>query len=349
MGFFMQHDLLIVGFGLAGWALTEVLKQEGKSFVVFDAENKSSSSVATGIYNPVVLKRFTAVSNAQELMNFSIPYYSNKANGNFQHPMSIYRVFAKAAEQNIWTEALDKPALSSYLSGDIHKHTLNNIASPHGCGEVLHTGRIDTNGILTYSRKKLTQNNSFHQEQFDYDALKIANDRVVYKQWNARYIVFAEGVGIKHNPWFATLPIVPNKGEWIEVLCKGLELSKIVKGSVFFVPLGNDRYRVGATYARTFESLAPTTENKVWLMKQFKKYINVPFEVLFHNAGLRPTVPDRRPIVGRHPQFSSLSCINGLGSRGVLWAPYLASLLVKHLYANALLPDELHLRRFMYP
>jgi flavin-dependent dehydrogenase len=32
----MQHDVLIVGFGLAGWALTEVLKQEGKSFVVFD-------------------------------------------------------------------------------------------------------------------------------------------------------------------------------------------------------------------------------------------------------------------------------------------------------------------------
>tara|TARA_B100001057_G_C22065816_1_gene650038 strand:+ start:373 stop:495 length:123 start_codon:yes stop_codon:yes gene_type:complete len=34
----MQHDVLIVGFGLAGWALTEVLKQEGKSLVVLDAE-----------------------------------------------------------------------------------------------------------------------------------------------------------------------------------------------------------------------------------------------------------------------------------------------------------------------
>jgi cation diffusion facilitator CzcD-associated flavoprotein CzcO len=49
VGFFMQHDVLIVGFGLAGWALTEDLKQEGKSFVAFDAEKKSSSSVATGI------------------------------------------------------------------------------------------------------------------------------------------------------------------------------------------------------------------------------------------------------------------------------------------------------------
>ena len=342
----MQRDVLIVGFGLAGWALTEALSKQGISFVVFDPLKRSSSSVATGIYNPVVLKRFTAVSHAQELMDFSIPYYANIANGDFQHPMSIYRVFSKAAEQNNWMEALDRPGLGPYLASDIH-NIYNNIAAPHGFGEVLHTGRIDTNGLLTHARKKLTQNDSFVQEQFDYDTLKIANEGVVYKQWSARHIVFAEGVGITHNPWFATLPIVSNKGEWIEVLCNGLELSQIIKGSVFIVPLGDDRYRVGATYSRTFESPAPTAENKAWLMDQFKKYVNLPFEVLFHGAGLRPTVPDRRPIVGRHPKFPFLSCINGLGSRGVLWAPFLADLLVKHLYANTFLPDELKIRRFM--
>ena len=123
----------------------------------------------------------------------------------------------------------------------------------------------------------------------------------------------------------------------------------MIKGSVFIVPLGNNRYRVGATYARTFEGSTPTAANRTWLINQFQKYTKLPFEVLFHGAGLRPTVPDRRPIVGRHPQFSWLSCINGLGSRGVLWAPYLASLLVKHLYTNAFLPDELQIRRFMRP
>jgi glycine/D-amino acid oxidase-like deaminating enzyme len=202
---------------------------------------------------------------------------------------------------------------------------------------------------LCYASSKLARINSFVQEQFGYDALKITNEGVVYKQWSARHIVFAEGVGVKYNPWFASLPIVPNKGEWLEVSCNGLQLLHIIKGSVFIVPLGNDRYRVGATYERNFESLAPTVENKIWLMNQFKKYTDLPFEVLFHGAGLRPTVPDRRPIVGRHPKFPSLSCINGLGSRGVLWAPFLAGLLVKHLYTNAFLPDELQIRRFMRP
>ena len=342
----MQRDVLIVGFGLAGWALAEELKRQGISFIAFDPLKNSSSKIATGIYNPVVLKRFTAVSHAQELMALSIPFYANTANGKFQHPMSIYRVFAKDAEQNNWMEALDRLAVSPYMAKDIHID-FNNISAPHGFGEVQHTGRIDTNGLLRYASSKLARINSFVQEQFDYDALKITNEGVVYKQWSARHIVFAEGVGVKYNPWFASLPIVPNKGEWLEVSCMGLQLSHMIKGSVFIVPLGNDRYRIGATYARTFESLAPTAENKAWLMNQFKKYTSLPFEVLFHGAGLRPTVPDRRPIVGRHPKFPSLSCINGLGSRGVLWAPFLASLLVKHLYASALIPDELQIRRFM--
>jgi hypothetical protein len=342
----MQHDVLIVGFGLAGWALTEVLKQQGKSFVVFDSEKKSSSSVATGIYNPVVLKRFTPVSHAQELMNFSIRFYANVANGIFQHPMSIYRVFAKAAEQNNWMEALDKPVLSPYMSNKIHNH-IHNIVAPHGFGEVLHTGRIDINGLLRYASRKLAIISSFYQEKFDYDILKISNDGVAYKQWTAKHIVFAEGVGVKHNPWFATLPIVSNKGEWLEISCQGLQLSHMIKGSIFIVPLGNDRYRVGATYARAFESSTPTAANRTWLIDQFQKYTKLPFEVLFHGSGLRPTVPDRYPIVGIHPNYRSLSCINGLGSRGVLWAPFLADQLVKHLYSDFSIPVNLNASRFM--
>jgi glycine/D-amino acid oxidase-like deaminating enzyme len=261
--------------------------------------------------------------------------------------MSIHRVFTKAAEQNKWIEALDKPALSPYMSSKLHENDIYNIVAPHGFGEVLHTGRIDVNGLLHHARHNLARTHSFVQEQFDYNALKITDEGVAYKQWTARHIVFAEGLGVKHNPWFATLPIIPNKGEWLEVLCKGLQLTQMIKGSVFIVPLGNNRYRVGATYARTFEGSTPTAANRTWLINQFQKYTKLPFEVLFHGAGLRPTVPDRRPIVGTHPNFRSLSCVNGLGSRGVLWAPFLADLLVKHIYLNTSLPSNLQARRFM--
>jgi hypothetical protein len=232
------------------------------------------------------------------------------------------------------------------MSNKIHNH-IHNIVAPHGFGEVLHTGRIDINGLLRYASRKLAIISSFYQEKFDYDILKISNDGVAYKQWTAKHIVFAEGVGVKHNPWFATLPIVSNKGEWLEISCQGLQLSHMIKGSIFIVPLGNDRYRVGATYARAFESSTPTAANRTWLIDQFQKYTKLPFEVLFHGSGLRPTVPDRYPIVGIHPNYRSLSCINGLGSRGVLWAPFLADQLVKHLYSSISIPVNLQASRFM--
>lgn len=347
VGFFMQHDVLIVGFGLAGWALTEMLKQEGKSFVVFDPQKESSSSVATGIYNPVVLKRFTAINRAQELMDYSIPFYARNVHANLLHNMPIHRVFATAAEQNKWAEASDKPALRAYLHDAVLANALPYIKAPNGLGEMQQTGWINTMQLLTNAHQRLTQDGFFVSENFDYASLVIKDDGVQYKEWRATQIIFAEGVGVKHNPWFSELPVIPNKGEWLVVLCKGLQLKHIIKGSVFIVPLGNDTYRVGATYARVFEDLNPTAQNKAWLVAQFKKYVSLPFEVVSHGAGLRPTVTDRKPIIGKHPQYPQLSCVNGLGSRGVLWAPFLAKLLIGRVFDDAFVPNDLCLSRFM--
>lgn len=57
----MEVDYIIVGCGLAGIAFCEQLRQNNKSFVVFDNSSQHSSTVAAGLYNPVILKRFTEV------------------------------------------------------------------------------------------------------------------------------------------------------------------------------------------------------------------------------------------------------------------------------------------------
>lgn len=341
----MQRDVLIVGFGLAGWALTEVLKKQGISFVVFDPLETSSSKAATGIYNPVVLKRFRAVGQAKALMETSMPFYSQPQYVNFKHTMSIFRVFADAAEQNKWTIASDNTELSPYLVATTP--TLNtHIKSPFGLGKVHHTGWINTVALLTVAQRMLESDGCFVSETFNYKALSVCSNGVSYRNWNATRVVFAEGVGVAHNPWFSKLPIIPNKGEWLIVSCKGLDLDNIVKGSVFIVPLGSDVYRVGATYERVFDHTLPSKTGKDWLVAQFKKVVDLPFEVLHHGAGLRPTTPDRKPIIGQHPNHDNLWCVNGLASRGVLWAPYLASLLVEVLKGTQTIPETLHVRRF---
>lgn len=343
----MQRDVLIVGFGLAGWALTKALKRQGISFVVFDAQKNSSSKVATGIYNPVVLKRFRSIWNAKTLMEHSIPFYTQSNSEGVVHQMPIHRVLASVSEQNDWVVAADKPDLCHYLNPKISPNTNSGVHAPFGLGIVEHTGWIDTNRLLTIAQKELEQQNDFVTEAFDYNLLDISAKDMRYKGVKINHVIFAEGVSVQQNPWFSALPIISNKGEWLLVLCKGLALKNILKGSVFIVPLGGDHYRVGATYVRSFKNNLPTNEGKTWLIRQLKKITPLPFEILYHGVGFRPTVPDRKPIMGQHPTYDNLWCLNGLGSRGVLWAPYLATTLVAALHNGVAIPENVHLSRYL--
>ena len=70
----MQVDYIVVGLGLAGLAFTKELEEHNKSFIVFEDGSQNSSIVAGGMYNPVILKRFTAVWNAVEQLKVAIPF-----------------------------------------------------------------------------------------------------------------------------------------------------------------------------------------------------------------------------------------------------------------------------------
>ena len=71
----MKVDYIIVGCGLAGISFCEQLKANKKSFLVFDDNSQSSSVVAGGLYNPVVLKRFTSVWKSKEQLQLCLSMY----------------------------------------------------------------------------------------------------------------------------------------------------------------------------------------------------------------------------------------------------------------------------------
>jgi glycine oxidase len=67
-------------------------------------------------------------------------------------------------------------------------------------------------------------------------------------------------------------------------------------------------------------------------------------EVLEQASGVRPTSRDRRPILGRTAPHEAV--FNGLGSRGVLLAPWCARHLAAHLFDGAPLDPEVDAARF---
>ena len=70
-------DYLIIGSGLAGISFAETALLNNKNIFVVDCGQNSSSKVAAGLYNPVILKRFTPVWDAQNQLQLLDGFYKN--------------------------------------------------------------------------------------------------------------------------------------------------------------------------------------------------------------------------------------------------------------------------------
>ena len=342
-------DYIVVGLGLASIAFCEQLRLHQKSFVVFDDSSQQSSRVAAGLYNPVILKRFTSVWKAAEQLSIALPMYAKieeELNIKVDYKLRILRRFASVEEQNMWFSATDKPLLEPYLSTALIKNTNPLVDAPYDFGEVLHTGWVDTVTLLDSSKNALTNQNKFVEEQFDYSAIKFQNKKTVYKDYSVKNIVFAEGFGMKQNPFFKHVPLNGTKGEVLTINAPNLNLNYAIKSSVFIIPKGNDIYTVGSTYKWKDKTNAPTDSAKEELITKLESFITCDFEVINHLAGIRPTVQDRRPLVGQHSVYKNLYLLNGLGSRGVMIAPYVAEKLYHYIEENIPLDREININRF---
>lgn len=345
----MKVDYIIVGCGLAGIAFCEQLKQHNKSFVVFDNESQQSSVVAAGLYNPVILKRFTEVWKAKEQLDLALPMYQQLEqllDVQLDYKLPVYRRLASIEEQNEWFLASDKPNLEAYLSTQIIKNNNTSVNAPFGFGKVKQTGRIDTTKLLHHYKIYLKQQQRYLDETFVYEHLIINENLLQYKNITAKYIVFAEGFGMIHNPFFKELPLNVAKGEVITIKAPNLKIDYVLKASVFVIPEGKELYAVGATYNWTDKTNQITQEGKTELVDKLKQLITCNFEVVHQVAGIRPTVKDRRPLVGVHQKHQNIAILNGLGTRGVMIAPYVAKALFEYIENGKPLDKEIDIVRF---
>ena len=53
---------------------------------------------------------------------------------------------------------------------------------------------------------------------------------------------------------------------------------------------------------------------------------------------MRPSTEDRRPIIGTSKTHSNIHILNGLGSRGVLLAPYFSRCLTRNIFFDEQIP-----------
>ena len=342
-------DYIIVGLGLAGIAFAEELKKQGKSFLVFEDNSQTSSLVAGGMYNPVILKRFTAVWNAKEQLDVALPFYlslEKELSGSFDQPLAIYRTFKSIEEQNNWFIASDQVALQEYMHPELVEVESKSVVAPYRAGKLKHTGRVRVRELVSVYREYLKKQGILVEETFRHDRVITWDTHIDYGDIMANKIVFCEGNGVKSNPFFKKLPLNGTKGELLTIYAPELKLDYVIKSAVFIMPLGNDHYKVGATFNWSDKTNDPTVEGRKELEDKLKTVITCDYKITDHEAGVRPTTGDRRPLLGVHRDNHRLAILNGLGTRGVMVAPLMAKKLYQFLENELPLDKEININRF---
>ena len=200
------------------------------------------------------------------------------------------------------------------------------------------TSWVDTNLFLEIHKATLSAESEILENQIEVE--EIASLSKEYK-----HIIIANGHLLRNViPRFEDL-FSPTRGEVMIIeTAADLPQNQIIHGPVFILPLGDKRFKVGATYHWDKLKDETTTEGLAKLEADLKKIFKGDYRVVKHQAGVRPNTKDRKPILGKIKD--NIYCFNGLGSRGVLMAPLLADQLLDHIIKNSQLDPSSDLARF---
>lgn len=337
------HDILILGRGIAGVVLSETLAARGLRTCVIDAPQEGRASwVAAGVVNPIVLRRTVPSWRASELLAIAGPFYrelEQKYEAPLWHPLPLVEIFPTANEAGLWQFRMREEELSRMMGrGPLSDRGLARLPQPYGHGVVLRAAWLDMKALLQLHRERWLAEGSLVEREVRTGDIREDERGVHAAGCAAPLLVHCAG------PFAQLKGLVPVRGEGLTVRMPGLGLGAIVHRGVFIVPLGDDIYRIGATFAWDEVWSGPTEEGRRHLLDKLSRLWSGEVQVVEHWAGVRPASADRRPILGRITPRQVV--LNGLGSRGVLLAPWCAAHLAAHLLDGLQLDPEVDVARF---
>jgi glycine/D-amino acid oxidase-like deaminating enzyme len=345
----MDHfDYILVGQGVAGSALAVQLLQKGKKILVIDQPGQNRASrIAAGLFNPITGKKMSKTWMADTIFSYLHGFYSHVeelTGERFFYPMPLYRPFLSIEEQNEWMGRSAEPALRPYIDQIFVEPRLAGAHDPFGGLMLRQAGYIDTSRYMDVVRQWIRRDGTYEEAAFDEEDVVPTETGVRYRQWHAQYLLLCQGH--RRGKWFDWLPIRPLKGETLMVN-SALDSSCILNRGVYVVPGAQaQEFKVGATYDFQARAEGITPEARVELEEKLSAVLTAGFETIAQDWGVRPTVPDRRPILGSHPEAKNIVVFNGMGTKGISLAPYFSEILIRSLENGEGLNNDVDVNRY---
>ena len=282
----------VVGFGLAGACVALQLQAHGKQIRVVDDGRGGSSLVAAGLVNPVAGPNFEPSWEVAEAWEIALPFYrelEKQAGQSFYHEVPILR---------LWRDEKDRAKFDrkrERLETWIDQVTDEGVTWTGG-------GWMDTRVFLKVAKEIfLAQGGEWTTQPRGGTQIRCTG---------AAGLIAREFPEMEHRS---------AKGEILTVHIPDWQETRILNRSGWVIPTGEDRYRVGATYAWDELESGPSPEGRDKIERLLKTFTDRDFEVIDHQVGIRPIINRSKPVVEFHSEIGWM--VNGLGSKGVIYAP----------------------------
>lgn len=322
-----MEGVTIHGCGLAGVFVGWRLWQRGISFRHVGERGVGASWAAAGLVNPVTGKGMNAGWRLAEFLEEMREFYLDAGSMMGRHyfrEVPILRIFTDENERAKFEAK--KPELEDWV-GDVYPYLTDVEGGEFGGVEWSGGGWVDVRAFLNDSLA------FFEEEGAGAPGPKVD--------------IYCEGAKGLLEGGFSFLPNRLAKGEILEVEVPGWNEERILNRRGWSIPIGDDCYRVGATYEWNDLSDEATEAGGEKLASLVREFTSLPFEVRDHIVGVRPIVRNSEPVVGIHPENTAQFVLNGLGSKGCLYGPKVAQQLVELVLDGRAVDEDLSIKSFL--
>ncbi len=325
--------ILIVGGGLAGTALGWSLHERDVPFLILDPnEAGTCSKIAAGLVTPITGKRVKPSWRVEELLPVALRLYrtvEKLLSAEFYHERPLVRLFKEPREVEWWRGRAGATGLEQWVDANAPLVDSSLFHSEFGGFVQRQAGWLDTAAYLEASRVFFAKIGTWRQGVIVEDEVETLDHGIRWHGEDFSHVVFCRGAEQRTGSrFFSWLKFDCARGV-IASLRVNLQESRIINRGCWLLPHTMGHWRAGSTYE--FDLTTPMETSITDLHGKLSLLLRIPFEIGGTQAGIRPIIKHRQLVLGRHPAHPRVCLFNGLGSKGVLRAPFFAKMLAEHL------------------
>ena len=330
---FKHVENLIVGQGLAGSAMAWTLHWSGQSLLILDrGERNTASRVAAGLVTPITGKRLVRSQDFDEYWAAALAFYRRvelETGRSFFEDTRMLRLFA---DHSACTAFLDRSEIEAVAGVASWRGRLQTDGREQSGITMTPAARLKVKAYLSATKEHFLSCDSYAQGDIDFVKDVVISEsmiRVDSRDLTADRMILCQGT--QANELFPKVPNNPSRGDILTVRIPNYERTEVVHRSIWIAPNSDCTQTVGSTYDWRNTNAVPTAAGRAEVQEKLSRMVDGPVIVEHHEAGVRPTMKDYEPVIGRHPKHSNVFILNGLGSKGTLRAPLMAAAVLSQI------------------